>query len=203
MWSALLLASALSAWDEFEPPPAARPRLPTGPELSEALDELQRGLARWQREVVEFRHEQRAQVDAVARRRASLRDAPDAAAQALPAAQVEVVRNPGAKAGPARVVEPDAAQARAEASRRRCADDPHACHRVSEQRRRLEAGNAAFEAAIAKKRAELERRERELEARERRLHTQEAGRRARRDEAQRVLDAQERQPGPAEDAPGP
>lgn len=106
-----------------------------------------------------------------------------------------------ARPRPARVdpklqAELDAAEARAEDFRRRCAENAGACggeQAVAERSRALEAERAAAEAALKQRQEALERREAELKAREEALAEEEAQKKQQRERQRKALERQSQQ----------
>lgn len=187
----------LGAWDDFE---ASRPlptRAPSQREVAEAFDEVEKSIAAWQAERAAFKQAQR--------ELAVWRDVRDLRAVPFPQVKpepVEVVKNPGFEGGRSKVLERrggkrspadealqaelDAAEARALDYRLRCADDPAACSRGAQDKRRVEAGNEAFDEAARQRQAELDRREQELARRQQELEAQQ---KAMEEEAQKLKKA--------------
>jgi hypothetical protein len=179
MLVAVLLVAG--AWDDFPPPRDVPRRAPHAGEVAAAYDDVARAIAGWQAERQAFQQERHAQ--------RVVRDVLDLKALPWPDTRdVEVVRSAGARGGgkphkvPApssaeaqRQAELDAAEARAEDYRRRCAEDPVGCARGNAQ------GRAAREDEGRERQAELERREQDLARRQQALEAQ-----------QRELEAQQR-----------
>jgi hypothetical protein len=177
----LLLLLVVGAWDDFPPRPDVPVRSPRSGELSDAYDDVARAIAVWQAERKAFQEEQHEQQ--------AIRDVLDLKAQPWPDPRdVEVVKNPGFKGGRSKVVAPkgrqpspaeqrlqaelDAAEARAEDYRRRCAEDPAGCARGAGAKKRLDDGNRAFDDDARERQAELERREQELARKQQALEAQ-------------------------------
>ncbi|MEW6431401.1 MAG: hypothetical protein AB1730_07805 [Myxococcota bacterium] len=177
----LVLVLVAGAWDDFDPPKDVPRRPASSSEALEAFDDVEKAIAAWQAERKEFRQAQH--------ELAVTRDVRDLRALPWPDTRdVEVVRNPKARPGRGKVVEPkgralspaeeklqaelDAAEARAEDYRRRCAEDPVGCAKASADKRRLEAGNQAFDEAAGRRQAELERREQDIARRQQELEAQ-------------------------------
>ena len=177
----LFLVLVTGAWDDFAPPRDVPVRPARSREVTEAYDDVDKAIADWQAERKTFKEEQHEQ--------AVIRDVLDLKAQPWPDPRdVEVVKNPGFKGGRSKVVEPqgrklspaearlqaelDAAEARAEDYRRRCAEDPAGCAKGAAAKKRLDDGNQAFDDAARERQAELDRREQEIAKKQQALEEQ-------------------------------